>query len=61
MIFLYPAELAPYRRRDGAIGVNATFVTEGDVRNEHGEELESGDQLMVSAEGRVIVAREPFN
>ncbi len=24
--------------------------------NEHGEELESGDQLMVSAEGGVIVA-----
>ena len=26
------------------------------MRNEHGEELESGDELMVSAEGRVIVA-----
>ncbi len=55
MIFLYAAELAANRRRDGAKGADSRLIPQSDVRDQHGEELESGDELMVSAEGRVIV------
>ena len=48
-----PAELAANRRRDGAVAEDPALVPERNVRQEHGEELEAGDELMVAAEARV--------
>jgi hypothetical protein len=36
--------------------MNATFVSEGYVRHEHRQELESGDELIVAAEAWVEIA-----
>ncbi len=48
-----PAELAANRRGDGAVAENPALVPERNVQQEHGEELEARDELMVAAEARV--------
>ncbi len=56
LVLLDPPELSTYRRRDRAVTMNATFKTEGDVCDEHGEELDAGDELVIAAEAGVRIA-----
>src|SRR6266542_2919365 len=50
---LDPAGLLAERGGEGAIGADGHFVPQRDVRDEEGEEVEGGEELVVAAEAGV--------